>query len=649
MDLSEYARTHAAYDEPSVAGDWVGGTVVRALAAVVVIGWTMIAAIGSLGWTAVWRGLGLLMMIRGSGYLSNAAKMWWARLVLHRPLHWTTRPSVSVMISAWAGSALVAATLVRVPGGAHVALDLDNLLSVALLAAFYSTPIALAVVVAGVVRALRSGQSGIQLHIAQQRPSVKGAVPENFPKWALSAGVATGYCRSRNDSRGMYAGDPVALSLPDASRGLLVMGAPGSGKTTLLRRIAQQAESLAATALVAISAKPADAMAIAALFDEAILIGPGHAPFLIFGGLSPEAIGGVFGSLAGDAKNPFWRAAVANLTAAWLQVILGLRGATIVIPEQQANGENRYEPEQVLTITYSPETLADMLYASPRIVEEVMREAVRRLPSLVGSQHANLSAGLRYFAGEYQATLETARGETLGSVRASISPYLRALCAPGFADAFGAGDMDLATAIDAGSKIIIDVDMAESPEGFGVVAALVMAHLKRFALNRTGREPAKNNPCVVLADEFGTYAASDHLALFELCRQAQISSVVSIIGLSNLQARLGEAAAFAIPSALGSAICFAQGDARSRTYVTERIGTVRSREITAGTSSGRHPQMAFVPSNQYSTSEHYVTQPIIDDECWANLGVHGDQGYASAVAIVAQGGQTMHDVIMVPA
>ena len=247
------------------------------------------------------------------------------------------------------------------------------------------------------------------------------------------------------------------------------------------------------------------------------------------------------------------------------------------------------------------------------------------------------------------ATLLTARGETLGSVRASVSPYLRALCAPGFAEAFGSGDIDLPSAIDAGQAIIVDVDMAQSPQGYAVASSLVLAHLRSVALRRTGRDPARNNPCVLLADEFGSFASTEHLALFETARQSKICAVVSIIGLSNLEARLGQAAAYAVPSALGSMVVFASGDGHTRKYMSDRIGSVRSLEITAGASTGRHPQVAFVPSNQYSTSEHYVTAPIIEDVAWTQLGVHPAEGYASAVAIVAQGGQVAHDVIMVPA
>jgi type IV secretory pathway TraG/TraD family ATPase VirD4 len=331
-----------------------------------------------------------------------------------------------------------------------------------------------------------------------------------------------------------------------------------------------------------------------------------------------------------------------------MQVLFGLAGSTIVIPEVPGDETHLYQPERVLTLAYTAHSLADLLYATDNIFSAVLMEAQRKLSSLTGEAAAQLNAGLRYFTTEYQATLLTARGETLGSVRASVSPHLRALTAPAFAESFGSGDIDLAAAIDSGAKIIVDVDQAENPAGFAAVAALMEAHMGRIALTRTGRDPAKNTPCLLLLDEAATYLSAQSIGIFETCRQARICSVVSIIGLSNLQARLGDAAAYSIPSALGSMVTFATGDGATRKYVTDRIGTVRVLEITEGSSSSPHPQTPFVSSMSASSSEHYVSIPVIDDECWSHLGVHADRGYASAIAILAQGGQIAHDVIMVP-
>ncbi len=137
--------------------------------------------------------------------------------------------------------------------------------------------------------------------------------------------------------------------------------------------------------------------------------------------------------------------------------------------------------------------------------------------------------------------------------------------------------------------------------------------------------------------------------MFEVARQSRLCCVVSIIGLSNLEARLGSAAAFAMPSALGSFVCFSTGDQHTRKYVSERIGSVKSLELSESSSSSHHSQAPFVQSQSYSTSEHYVVAPIIEDQCWNALGVRSEAGYATAIAILAQGGGVLHDVIMVPA
>jgi hypothetical protein len=647
-DIGEYARQRAAALDPARSdGRWAAAAIARAGLSVVIVGWTIIAALGGLGLLAVARGIGLMMVVTASTYVVISARMWWWRLVLHRPMHWAPRPAGWIVVCAWAGSVIVIATFMH--PSTRVYFDIANLTGWLFLILTYGTPVLLAVALAAWIRSRRSQASGLQIHVSQRRSGATAARSSRLEDWGISLGSASGFCREKNDERGLYAGEPVALSLIDASRGLLICGSPGGGKTTQMRLLARQVTSLPKTALVAISAKRDDARSIAAMFPNPRVVGPGHEPFNIFAGLSAEAIGATFGELAGDPRSRFWASAVANLNSAWLQICRGLAGTTVVVPEVRGSGSERYEPERIYTITYSPQSLSDLLYAPDRLANEVLIQASRRLPALDGIAHEQLAAGLAYFSGEYQATLATARGETLGSVRASVSPYLRALLAPGFVDAFGTGDMDLASAIDNGEQIIIDVDMAENPQGYAVVAALIVAHLRRIALARTARDAAANNPCLVLMDEAATYISRDTLALFETCRQARLACVVSIIGLSNLQALLGDAAAYAVPAALGSLVCFATGDGHTRKYVTERIGSVRSREVTSGTSSGRHPQVAFIPSSQYSTSEHYVTQPIIDDEAWANLGVHPELGYASAVAILAQGGHIAHDVIMVHA
>ncbi|MGA8474533.1 MAG: type IV secretion system DNA-binding domain-containing protein [Candidatus Cybelea sp.] len=645
-ELAEVARQNAARLEPDAGtrGGTAALAAARAIATIAIIVITFAQAIAGGGWTAIVRGVGLLLLVAGSGYIWVAAQMWWLALARHDHRTWATRPSPRIIVYAWVGAALVLLTSLHVPMPWMIGVDGTGMLSLLLALAFWVGVAGLGVL--GWRMVTRTRRMGLQVHVPQTRSKSRSVADSAAPQWCLHLGTATGYCRSRNDTRGMYAGDGAALTITDAAKGALICGGMGSGKTTLLRLIARQLMSLGGTALVAISAKPSDAIAMGSMFAGALFLGPGHAPFALFGGLSPEAIAAVFGALAGDPKNPFWKAAVTNLVCAWLQIIMGLAGSTVVIPERR---EPIYEAERVLTISYSPQSLSDLIYASEPIANAVLAEAARRLPSLSGDAHAQLSAGLAYFSGEYQATLLTARGETLGSVRASVSPYLRALCAPGLLDAFGSGDIDLSSAIDRGDKIIIDIDMAQSPQGFSVVSALILAHLRSIALARTARDAASNNPCVLLADEFGTYGSSEHLALFETARQSRLVCFAAIIALSNLEARLGQAAAYALPSALGSMLVFHTGDSHTRKYVSERIGSVRSLEITAGSSSSPHQSAPFVQNTSYSRSEHYTTAPVIEDAAWTQLGVNSQRGYATAVAILAQGGGVAHDVIMVPA
>lgn len=646
-DLANRARRRAqSLEPPRLTAGAAAWAAVSAIIAIIVAICTFGAVIVGGGLRAMELGVGIILVTYGSSYLREFARIYMGRLA-GKGMHWVRPPSPFVVVSAWGGLALLSWTAAPRwvhQAAAYIHVNVGAIFGAMFVGSFYLGIAGISIAAYVWFRNRSASRTGLQLHVDQQRGRPQGT--PNCPIWRLDIGIATGYARTRNDDRGCFGGDSIALTLPDAARGILVAGAPGSGKTSFLRRIAAQCAAADGTALIALSAKADDARAIAAMVPDPIMIGPGHASFSIFGGLSPQSIGACFGAMAGDPRTPFWRAAVANLVSAWMEIIAGLAGETIVVPEQRSEG-GAYIPERAWCIGYTPESLAELLYAPDSATGAVLALAARRLPTLSDERSAALSSGLRYFAGEYQATLATARGETLGSVRASVSPYLRALCAS--SDTWRGGDIDLATAMDRGRTIIVDVDQAQSPQGFEVVSAFVLEHLKRIALTRTGRDPQVNNPCVLLADEFGTYATREHLALFETCRQSNIAAVVSVIGISNLAARIGDAAANAIPSALASILCFATGDQATRKYVSERIGSVRSLEVISGVSSGRHSDAPFVPNNQYSTNEHYVLLPIVDDECWGSLGVRAEEGYSTAVAIVSQSSRVAHDVLMIPA
>jgi hypothetical protein len=660
-NLSEIAKARAAALNPKTSSLSVGGALGRTIALWVLffftLGWIFHIGLGR----ALERGFGFYLIIFSWSYIATAARMWYSRLVLRAPMRWTSRP-ISQVVMAWLGAFIIFSTLgigrgVVAPFGLHVRFHGEMLAG--LIGMIFVYGLILGIPVAAILwgaNRRKAASSGLQVHIPQTRSDVPSAIrparvaaPAAAPAWRLALGVATGYARGRNDEHSFFAGDNVSLSIIDAPKGMLIAGHPGSGKTSLLRKFARQVADLPGTALVALSAKSADARSMAAFFKAPIILGPGHVPFDLFRGLSPENLGECFGSLAGDPKNSFWKAAVGNLSCAWLQICLGLAGETIVVPEQQQSERAAYQSERILSISYSPKSFSDLLYSDDRTMAVALTAAVRKLPTITdAAKAAQMAAGISYFSGEYQATLQTSRGEVLGSTRASISPYLRALCAPGLAEAFGSGDLDLPAAIDGGRAIIVDVDVSKSAAGFMVASSIIFAHLKAAALARCSRAPSRNNPVLVLADEWGSYCSLDTLQLFETSRQSRICCMVSVIALSNLEARLGSSAAFAMPSALGSFVCFATGDQHTRKYVSERIGSIRELELSKGSSSSPHSSAPLVPSTSYSTSERFVVNPIIEDQAWGSLGVNTEAGHASCIAILAQGGGVLHDVIMVP-
>lgn len=660
-NLSEVARERAAALQPPKGSSVsVGGALGRTIAQFVlfffVIGWCIHEGLGR----GLERGFGFWLLIFSWSYIAVAARMWYSRLVLKAPMRWTSRP-IGAVVMFWLGAFIVFSTLglgrgIVMPFGLHVRFHGEMLGGLILMIFVYGIMLGLPVgVMMWAANRGKKASSGLQTHIPQTRQDIPqpirrpASTASPAPAWKLALGTAVGYCRGRNDEHSFFPGDNVALSLVDAPKGILICGHPGSGKTSLMRKLARQVADLPGTALVALSAKSADALTVAGYFSEPLLLGPGHAAFALFKGLSPEAIGSAFSALSGDGpSNKFWSASVSNLTCATLQIAIGMAGETIVVPEQRETEKTAYQPERILSISYSPRSLSDLLYCPDHVMAAVLSAAARRLPSLAGDVQAQLGSGLEYFSGEFGSTLGGTR-ETLPSVKASISPYLRALCAPGLAECFGSGDLDLPAAIDAGRAIIVDVDTNNSPDGFKVASCLIFAHLKAAALARCSRAPSRNNPVLVLADEWGSYCSPDNLQLFETSRQSRICCMVSVIGLSNLETRLGTSASFAMPSALGSVICFATGDSHTRKYVSERIGSVRSLEISEGSSSSPHSSAPLVPSTSYSTSERYVVSPIIEDQAWNNLGVRTEAGYATAIAILAQGGGVLHDVVMVPA
>ncbi len=506
-----------------------------------------------------------------------------------------------------------------------------------------------------------------------EKTAKKRAVLDDHPALPVQDGLdivfgcARGTLRRRGDAHAYCGGDMVGQTFLDASRGTMFTGAMGSGKTSLQRSIARQVAKRPEVAVLALSAKPDDTTKLLEIFTNAqrsgLFIAPGADHVSLLAGLAPARAGAALGALCADPVHPFWRVSVENLAAAWLQIACGLAGKTIAFPEQReeldrdGNVRVPYAPERTLTISYSAQTLSDLLYADAHVVRKVLSlagGAIAELQRTDPDRAAQLDAGVRYFTGEFQATLG-GDPRVLADVRSSLSPYLRALTQPGIAETLGEGDVDIPTALDAGGVVILGIDAAENPRAFAVASALLIAHLHVAALQRTARDPATNNPVICLFDEYGSYADDDHVALFETCRQAQICPYVSVISLTNLAARVGEKAARSLPGAFGSLVCFATGDDATRRYLSGLIGRARVRETTTATRE-RHDanihHQALGTTHQTDLSTREIDHALIHDELWAHLGVmpatEEEPAHARAIAVITQGGRQYRDVIMVP-
>ena len=502
-------------------------------------------------------------------------------------------------------------------------------------------------------------------------------------------GVARGTFRERGDAHAFFGGDIVGQMFRDASQGTVMYGAMGGGKTAMLRSIAEQLAHRCDLAVVAMSAKPDDAQSLVEILwsgrhpnapfaDGAKSLGctcencqakrrvyyisPGFDCIALFRGLTPARIGATFGALAEDPTHPFWGASVEALVTAYMQLALGLEGESLVLEEQQEQLDKDgavvvpYSPAHTVECRYSATSLADMIYAEPRLFKLALKTASQRLQRFAESdppRAGHLESALRYFTGEFQQ--DFADRNTLGNVLASLKPYLRPLTQPGIAETFGDGDLDIPSALDLGHCLIFGVNQAENPKAFEVVCSLVLAHLHAAALARTGRDPAQNNPVVLLADEYGSYASPKHTLLWETCRQAVICPYVSVISLTNFAARVGEKAARSLPASFGSLLCFRTGDAETRRYVTSLIGTIENRETSTSTQiRGDANVLSHVLGNAESTgtSERIVDRPIVADEIWSHLGIvpehDGEPAHARCVAVVMQGGRQYRDVVMIP-
>lgn len=419
-----------------------------------------------------------------------------------------------------------------------------------------------------------------------------------------------------------------------------------------------------------------------------------------WGRMSPDAVGASYRDALKSSADEFWRAAPASLCANFARLLRGLGEQTVVIPGPVLEGPDGKpvklpprvkrdedgvplvnedgEPEMMpadfergpdhpITLSYSPLGLYASIFAPKEAIDKWLGFAVAELAKIqstlassetpaediddLRSRQRDLNGTILYLQGAYRKLFDR-ETDTFRNVVTTLEPYLSALVADDrISDAFANGEeQDICALADTGTVCIIYISHDDFPQAARLIPNLIFRQVATFAASRLTK-PGYKHPFLLVLDEYGTFAAEEHVGPLEKVRESNIVVIASAISIPNLSESVGKQdAALAIVACFSTLQIFQISDEITKKFVKDRAGTVNvmRRSITPGTGPVRDHWHRLQRITGQDTSYNFspTPQPIIADEDFADLGAF--DGKATSIFFTPNQGTDRRDFISCP-
>ena len=518
----------------------------------------------------------------------------------------------------------------------------------------------------------------------------------------IEFGVTTGILLNRQTPNAPIPEMTLYLTEKTAARGLALLGSPGSGKTSAGIWPSLNQSLRNGWGSVVFAMKTSDPYYVRAICAENNVklyeIGPNLGTANLISWLSPDAAAEAMASCCAQSKEGVWVAAAQELCRAWFLMLKGL-GSTVVPLPPHENATD--DTPRLLSLDYSLTSLKRCLSLPMEDISAICKTAYLELSTLKANENKTksdidtlhmLNDAIEYFTYDFQARYKSSDDEKLyQSVLFSISPVITALCGDHTLRTAFAGEpgVDIAAAIRDGACVMFFCDDSLYP--VASIAAMRF-HFTRFS-EITQRRQIQDGikPCLMVADELGSFATDKMIPTFSRSRAARIMPVIGIQSISFLAQKLGNVTnANSMMSLFSSWSAFDVKDEMTRQFISLRLGSHNIREEQTSQSSNNgspigavahafHPQGGVVAaigqyansmSSSTSTSVNTRVEEAANQEILSSLGpidttrVTGDflrldgvtfdrmangmpRGFVKALASVDQtSGGSLRDVIL---
>jgi hypothetical protein len=520
-------------------------------------------------------------------------------------------------------------------------------------------------------KATSASQKAVRLHFRASANNRK-RIEDSQGELLLCGGIAQGIFRGRNLAIGApLRNEILTYGEQSARRGTIVIGAPGSSKTR--SKIYPDlywglASSPRAGALVFVLKRRAtqDCYQIAQNFRpkneiHVVGVGPGRATMDITARMTSESIGDAIQDGIGASSSDFWKHGPSAFVEGFVELVHSLAPATIKVPTLYTSdgaikpGGDGYD----LEIGDLLPSLLKLISLEGRKLDAVFAFGYARAQQLEFSEPRK-SAALRELLDELKGRVlpllqkDAKLGEEFRqSVLPQLQPFARGPLKETFCNRNG---LDLSI-IEQGHVFIVEIDETEYPRAAGTVIRLIFRRLVQMARERTAADRVRFlDPVLLIADEYGNYAAPGHAQAWNTVRESNICATIGLTSVSALVKQLGgdQNAANAIIANIANKFFFETDDKPTRDLARELVGqTIMKRHArTDGTSRTRGSSSS---ANSSSTGSHYSSatsqsesfsehrEEGIDSSVWMSLRAGRD--HASAIAFVRTDSGILTDVV----
>ena len=182
---------------------------------------------------------------------------------------------------------------------------------------------------------------------------------------------------------------------------------------------------------------------------------------------------------------------------------------------------------EILRATGKTATLRDvlaMMTAPPQVIEERFRA------ELTGSRHHERLGDLYFLTQEILRKNQDALSGIVAQLQSLLATDLGNFISTVHSD------VDFLSAVDLAQPVYVALPTSGDPTRANALGRAFLADtLAMMAQLTSERRPLPTPPCLVLLDEFGSYATPDFVEMFRKARESGVQLVASVTNISDLQ------------------------------------------------------------------------------------------------------------------